>query len=154
MLQVGCADPVKVDFLYLDSQHESYIFPEDTDETVTFTAGGVANVFGSWAEIAVDVIGTTFSSKLADKNAHISGILIEDMSVKDKHYLLEIAYGDDEVNVLRHRFIAWDAKKLDAVNYMKIRAADIPAGETVYYRMKCETGGATGEISLRWHPHP
>jgi len=153
MPQVGCADPVKVDWLYLDSQHESDIFPEDTDESVTFTAGGVANTFGAWAEIAVDVIGTTFSSKVATKQGHISGILIEDMSLKDKHYLLEIAYGDDKTNVLRHRFIAWDVKKLDAVNFMKIRAAAIPAGETVYYRMKCETALATCEISLRYHTH-
>ncbi|MBA7701135.1 hypothetical protein ES703_109866 [subsurface metagenome] len=153
MPQVGCADPVKVDWLYLDSQHDSAIFPEDTDESVTFTAGGDANTFGSWAEIEVDAIGTTFSSKVATENGHISGILIEDISVKDKHYLLEIAYGDDKTVVLRHRFIAWDVKKLDAVNYMRIRADDIPAGETVYYRMKCETAGASCEISLRYHTH-
>ncbi len=150
---VGCADPVKVDYLYLDSQHESAIFPEDTDEVVTFAAGGDANTFGTWAEVKVDGNGTTFSSKLAEVEGHISGLLIEDMSVKDKHYLLEIAYGDDKVNVLRHRFIAWDIKKLDAVNFMKIRADDIPAGETVYYRMKCETALATCEISLRYHYH-
>jgi len=153
MPQVGCADPVKVDYLYRDAQHESDIFPEDTDESVTFTAGGVANDFSAWAEIAVDGNGTTFSSKLASENGHISAILIEELSVKDKRYLLEIAYGADKVNVLRHRFIAWDIKKLDAVNYMKIRAAAIPAGETVYYQMKCETGLATCEISLRYHYH-
>ncbi len=153
MPQVGCADPVKVDSLYLDSQHESAIFPEDTDEVVTFNAGGVANTFGIWAEVEVDDNGTTFSSKLATEGGHISAILIEELSVKDKHYLLEIAYGDDKVNVLRHRFIAWDTKKLDAVNYMKIRAGAIPAGETVYYRLKCETALATCEISLRYHTH-
>jgi len=153
MAQVGVADPVEVDYLYLDAQHESAIFPEDTDEVVTFTAGGDANTFDSWAEVAVDGNGTTFSSKLATENAHISGILVEDMQVKDKRYLLEIAYGAAKVNVLRHRFVAWDAKKLDAVLYMRIRAADIPAGETVYYRLKCETGGATCAISLRYHTH-
>jgi len=153
MPQVGCADPVKVDWLYLDSQHESDIFPEDTDESLTFTAGTPVNTFGSWVEIAVDGDGETFSSKIATENAHISGILIEDMSDKDKHYLLEVAYGDDKNNVLRHRFIAWDVKKLDAVNFMRIRAAEIPAGETVYYRMKCETALASCEISLRYHTH-
>lgn len=153
MPQVGQVNPADIALLIREIQHESSIFPEDTDESVTFTAGGVANDFSAWAELAVDVIGTTFSSKVATENGHISAILIEDMSLKDKHYLLEIAYGDDKVNVLRHRFIAWDAKKLDAVNYMKIRAADIPAGETVYYRMKCETALATCEISLRYHTH-
>ncbi|MBA7602859.1 hypothetical protein ES703_09955 [subsurface metagenome] len=106
MPQVGQVDPADIALLIREIQHESCIFPEDTDETVTFTAGGVANTFGTWVEVAVDVTGVTFSSKLADKNAHISAILIEDMSVKDKHYLLEIAYGDDKVNALRHRFIA------------------------------------------------
>jgi len=120
---------------------------------VTFTAGGVANTFGAWVEIAVDVIGTTFSSKLAEETGHISGLLIEELSDKDKRYLLEIAYGDDKTVILRHRFIAWDVKKLDAVNFMRIRAEAIPAGETVYYRMKCETAGATCEVSLRYHTH-
>lgn len=153
MPQAGLIDPASIDALLREIQHESDIFPEDTDESVTFTAGGAINTFGAWVEIAVDGNGETLSSKVAEENGHISGILIEDMSVKDKHYLLEIAYGDDKVNVLRHRFIAWDAKKLDAVNFMKIRAEDIPAGETVYYRMKCETALATCEISLRYHTH-
>ncbi|MBA7559936.1 hypothetical protein ES708_01554 [subsurface metagenome] len=154
MPQVGCADPAKVDFLYLDSQHESAIFPEDTDEVVTFAAGSPGDTFGTWAEVAVDDNGATLSSKLASESGHISAILIEELSVKDKRYLLEIAYGADKVNVLRHRFIAWDVKKLDAVNYMKIRAEAIPAGETVYYHMKCETALASCEISLRYHTHP
>ncbi|GAH15694.1 unnamed protein product, partial [marine sediment metagenome] len=52
-----------------------------------------------------------------------------------------------------HRFLSGDTKKLAAVNYMKIRADEIPAGETVYYHMKCETAGATCEVSLRYHTH-
>jgi len=153
MPQVGVADPVKVDVLFLEAQHESALFPEDTDEVVTFTAGGTVNTFGSWAEIAVDGNGTTFTSKVATENGHISGILVEDLDTVDKRYLLEIAYGADKTSVLRHRFLTGDAKKLDAVNYMRIRAEDIPAGETVYYRMKCETAGATCEVSLRYHTH-
>jgi len=153
MPQVGCADPAKVDWLYLDARHESSIFPEDSDEVVTFAAGAPANTFGSWAEIAVDGNGTTFSSKVATENAHISGILIEDLSDKDKRYLLEIAYGDDKTDVLRHRFLSGEVKKLEAVQFMRIRAEVIPAGETVYYRLKCETAGATCEISLRYHTH-
>lgn len=153
MPQVGCADPVLIAELILEIQHESAIFPEDTDEVVTFTAGGTVNTFGTWAEIAVDGNGTTFSSKLAEVIGHISAILIEDLDTVDKRYLLEIAYGADKTNMLRHRFLSGDAKKLAAVNYMKIRAEEIPAGETVYYRMKCETAGATCEISLRYHTH-
>lgn len=148
--QVGIAD---IAVLILEAQHESSIYPEDTDEVVTFTAGGAINTFGAWAEIDVDGNGDTFSSKLATENGHISGILIEDLDTVDKRYLLEIAYGDDKTNVLRHRFLSGEVKKLAAVQFMRIRAEDIPAGETVYYRMKCETAGATCEISLRYHTH-
>ena len=142
-----------LDTLIEESEHDSSIYPSDTDEVVTFTAGGVANTFGAWAEIDVDGDGDTFSSKVATVGQHISGILIEDLSDKDKHYLLEIAYGDDKTIVLRHRFVSGEVKKLAAIQYMRIRAAQIPAGETVYYRMKCETASATCEISLRYHSH-
>jgi len=146
-------DPVLIDQLILEIQHESDLFPEDTDEVVTFTAGGAVNTFGAWAEIAVDTVGTTFSSKLATLDGHISGLLIEDLDTADKRYLLEIAYGADKTNVLKHRFISGETKKLAAVNFMRIRAEEIPAGETVYYRMKCETALATCEVSLRYHTH-
>ena len=66
---------------------------------------------------------------------------------------MEIAYGDDKTNVLRHRFISGEEKKLEAITFMRIRAEEIPAGEKVYYRMKCETASATCEISLRYHVH-
>lgn len=142
-----------VDELILEIQHESPVFPEDTDEVVTFTAGGTNDTFGAWAEIAVDGNGTTFSSKIATENGHISGILIEDLDTRDKRYLVEIAYGDDKTVVLRHRFISGETKKLAAIQFARIRAEYIPAGETAYYRMKCETASATCEVSLRYHTH-
>jgi len=139
--------------LLLEIQHESPIFPEDTDEAITLTAGGEVDTFGDWVELAVDVSGTTFSSKVATENGHISGILIEALDTDDKRYLLELAYGDDKTVVLRHRFVSGVTKKLAAINFMRIRADYIPTGETVYYRMKCETASATCEISLRYHTH-
>ncbi len=120
---------------------------------VTFTAGGTNNTFGVWAEIDVDGDGDTFTSKVTSVAQHISGILVEDLDTKDKRYWLEIAYGDDKTLVLRHRFLSGEVKKLEAVQFMRIRAEPIPAGETVYYRMKCETAGATCELSLRYHLH-
>ena len=142
-----------VDELIREAQHDSSIYPENTGQVVTLTAGGVANTFGSWAEIDVDGNGDTFSSKVASIGQHISGILVEDLSIKDKRYLLEIAYGDAKTVVLRHRFVSGEVKKLAAIQFVRIRAAQIPAGETVYYRMKCEEAGATCEISLRYHTH-
>jgi len=142
-----------VDKLIEEFEHDSSVYPEDTDEVVIFAAGGTVNTFGAWAEIDVDGNGDTFSSKVATTAQHLSGILIEDLSAKDKCYLLEIAYGADKTNVLRHRFISGTAPKLPAIQFVRIRAAQIPAGETVYYRMKCETASATCEISLRYHSH-
>ena len=142
-----------VDTLIRESEHDSSVYPENTSQSVTLTAGGVANTFGSWVELDVDGNGDTFSSKVALIGQHISGILVEDLSIKDKRYLLEIAYGDAKTNVLRHRFLSGEVKKLEAIQFVRIRAEYIPAGETVYYRMKCETAGATCEISLRYHTH-
>ena len=153
MPKIGQVNPADIALLVLEARHESGIFPEDTDEVVTFTAGTPANTFGPWAEIAVDGNGTTFSSKVATETGHISGILVECLDTIDKRYLLEIAYGDDKTNVLRYRFISGQTKELEAMQFVKIRADEIPAGETVYYRMKCETAGATCEISLRYHTH-
>ena len=142
-----------VDTLIREAEHDSSIYPENSGQVVTFTAGGEANTFGAWAEIDIVGGGDTFSSKVASTGQHISGILVEDLDTADKRYLLEIAYGDAKTVVLRHRFISGEVKKLAAIQFVRIRAAQIPAGETVYYRMKCETAGATCEISLRYHSH-
>lgn len=136
-----------------ESEHDSSIYPADTDDLVTFTAGGTANVFGAWAEIDTVAGGDTFSSKVASVAQHVSGILVEDLDTADKRYTMEIAYGDDKTIVFRHRFLSGEVKKLSAIQFMRIRAEEIPAGETVYYRLKCETALATCEISLRYHTH-
>jgi len=129
------------------------IYPADTDDVVILTAGGTDDTFGDWAEIDTDAGGDTFSSKIAGQDAHISGFLVEDLDTVDKRYLLEISYGDDKTNVLRHRFLSGEVKKLPAVQFMRIRTERLPAGVTVYYRMKCETADATCEVSLRYHFH-
>lgn len=94
--------------------------------------------------------------KLSDKatsNIHISAVNIEGLSDDDNRYMLEVAYGDSETVVVRHRFVSGVAKKLAAVVHSRIRACFIPAGEEIYYRMMCEVAGATCEVSIRYHPH-
>lgn len=143
-----------MDELLLEMQHDSLIFPDATERKVEFTAGSPANTFGTWVEIVDDtpVTPITFSSKFSQRG-HMSGILIEDLSDKDKRYLLEVAYGDAKTIILRHRFLSGEAKKLPAIQFIRIRAEHLPAEETVYYRMKCETAGATCEVSFRYHYH-
>lgn len=144
-----------VDSLILEIQHDSELFPENTDRKVELTAGTPANTWSAWAEIQDDdTPPVTFSSKIICI-VHLSGLLIEDLSNKDKRYELQIAYGDAKVHITTHRFLTGEVvKKLAAIQFIRVRAAHIPTGEKVYYRMRCETAGATCEISLRYHCHP
>ena len=139
-----------VTVLYTDNAHDSYIFPEDTDETVIWTAGNVNHTWSAWAEI-VDNNAVTLSSKVAATGMHISAILIEDVDTTGKTYMYEIAYGASHTVVARARFAASDANKGNPIQEARIRADHIPTGETVYYRMKCETASATAQISVRYH---
>ena len=141
-----------VDILLLEAEHITAVFPEDTDETVTFAAGGTNHIWSAWAEI-VDNNAVTLSSKLASIEGHISSIMVEDASVKDKAYMVEIAYGAAKTIVSRQRYMAKDSK-VGTTQQVRIRAAQIPAGETIYYRAKCETSGATIQVHLRYHLHP
>ncbi|GAH48603.1 unnamed protein product, partial [marine sediment metagenome] len=85
---------------------------------------------------------------------HLTGILIEDLSTKDKRYEMEIAWGDAWTRILVHRFLSGEVKKLAAIQFMRIRAESILTGEKVYYRMRCQEASATCEVSLRYHYHP
>jgi len=145
----------EVDRLRLEMEHDSEIFPDSTARKVEFTAGTPADTWGDWAEVEDDtpVTPITLSSKIT-RETHVSGILIEDLSHKDKRYEMQIAWGDDKVRVLAHRFLTGEVKKLPAIQFIRIRAESISVGERVYYRMRCQEALATCEISLRYHYHP
>lgn len=148
-------DPVKETLEIVNSlnnidHHVTNIFPEDTNETVTFTAGD-ANVFSSWAEI-VDNNTVTFTSKVTE-DVDISAILIESASVTDKVFLIELSYGSEKTIITRYRFIAGETSFLPAIQQIRIRASYIPSGETIYYRLKCETGAATCTLHIRYFTH-
>jgi len=140
-----------LNFLKVDAAHESFIFPEDSDETITMTAHASVDTFSTWAEI-VDNNAVTFSSKLALKDGHISSIMAESASVTDKVYIYEIAYGAAKTIIVRGRLMSGSVR-ISNTQQARIRGLEIPAGETVYYRIKCETGGASITASLRYHTH-
>ncbi len=141
-----------LEFLGETQTHVTGLFPVSSANYVTFTAGNVANTFGTWAEI-VDNAANKLSAAFATSHGHVTGILLEDLSVKDKRYLFELAYGDDKTVILRHRFLTGDIKKLSAVLFMRIRSVILPEAQLLYYRMMCETADATCEISFRYHVH-
>ena len=148
----GSATKANQDLLILEVQHITHIFPEDTDETIAFAAGGVNNTFGAWAEVK-DNNNVTLSSKVATQSAHISSLLVEHSSLRDKVYLIELSYGISKTIISKHRFLSGDSPFLPAVQQARVRAAHVPAGETIYYRMKCETAAATCQVSFRYHYH-
>jgi len=130
-------------------EHVSAIFPEDTDETVTVTAGGTNNTFGAWAEL-VDNNAVKLSSKFDDDPGHVVAVLIEESSLKDVRYLMEIAYGEEHTMICRTRFMKQNVKQ-DVDHQRRVRSITIPQGETIYYRLKCETASATAEIQSRYY---
>ena len=140
-----------LDFLLLDAAHESFLFPAGTDETVIFVAGNVMNEFGDWVEI-VDNNAVTLSSKFAALPGHISSVSARETSVKDKEYIFEIAYGAAKINVIRASMLSATVQ-LSSIQQDRMRNPEIPAGQVVYYRMKCETASATLEIKMRYHSH-
>lgn len=137
--------------LYIEMFHESHLFPEDSNETITFTAGGVNNTFSAWAEI-VDNNAVTLSSKFATEDGHISSITLIDANTNDKVYIIELSYGASKIIITPYEFVSGTVL-LPPIQQLRIRSQAIPTGETVYYRMKCETGGATCRVSFRYHSH-
>lgn len=131
--------------------HTTKIFPENTSETLTFTAGDPANTWSSWTEI-VDSATHTFSSKIT-ADTLITAFLIEDCNIKDEIYMLEVAYGNAKTIVARYRFLAGETTKLPAVQQVRIRTEQIPKDEKVYYRMKCEAAGKTCQLHIRYYQH-
>ena len=149
-LSIGSTITNILEELELEAIHDSILFPEDTNETVTFTAGGAINTFGAWVEI-VDNNAVTFSSKLTTDDGHISALSIESANTNNKIYLLEIAYGAAKTVVVRHRFKS--GVGVETFQSWRQKTLKIPTGETVYYRMKCETALATCTIDFRYHFH-
>jgi len=133
--------------------HRSYIFPDDIDRTVTVTAGSSDGEFGDWAEIA-DNEAATFSSK-ATSDLHISSLRVRSESVADALYLLEIGYGESAkaVAVVDPYEFGAGTKKIEGDEQVRFRPPIIPAGQKIYYRMKCETKDATCTIVFRYHYH-
>lgn len=137
--------------LYLIEHHTTGIFPDDTSLTCTLTALDTANTFSAWAEVEDNTSGTTLklSAAFASYEGHITSMVVESLSEINTIYLVELAYGDSKVPVLHLRFMEND--KEVPVQQNRVLSDDIPAGETIYYRMMCETAGATCTVSIRYH---
>lgn len=133
--------------------HDTRIFPEATNRTVTLNSHANANVYSAWTEI-VDNLGNTLSSRLpAGTQGHISGIVVEGSSLAGQLWMLEIAHGAERFVVARYRFVSGSVALLPAIFSAFIRGEHILAGETIYYRLMCATGGQNCTVHIRYHYH-
>jgi len=105
----------------------------------------------------------TFSSKITEKAAHISFIIIEYAQVNEM-YVIELSYGASYTIIGRGRFIS-RCQAIDpkigavgcfgtSIHPIFLRPKIIPAGETVYCRVKCETSQSSCRFHIRYHFHP
>lgn len=139
--------------LLTEAEHVSYLFPEEPNETVTFTAHGSPNTFSAYTEI-VDNDTDTLSTKISARGLHISSILVENTSVKDKVYILEISYGDTTASniISLSRYMSGNTLT-GTIQQVRLRAPRTPYGQLMYWRLKCETGAATVRVHFRYHSH-
>lgn len=132
--------------------HTTGIFPHDTNLTLTFTAHADADTWSSWTEI-IDSDGNKFSDLLT-RDGHITAFLLEKCETKEKVFMFEVAYGDAKTFISHYRFIAGETTKLPPIQQVRIRSDHLPAGEKIYYRMKCEQAGSkTCQLHLRCYLH-
>lgn len=132
--------------------HISKIFPHDTNLTCTLTAHANANTWSAWDEIA-DVWANTISSLFATNIGHLTSLYIEELSDINAIYMLEVAYGATKEVITNGRFAGATKFQIPPGSF-HFWAPGIPAGETVYYRMKTETAVAdTCKVHFRYHIH-
>ena len=132
--------------------HVSSIFPSDTNLTCTFTAHATANTWSNWTEI-VDSGATSLSTAFAAGRGHITALLVESISEDDTIYMLEIAWGASHILMTTFRFAG--GTKFQAPHVQdRFWAPFMPAGQTMYYRMKSATAVAdTCTVHFRYHVH-
>lgn len=133
--------------------HTTNIFPDNTNLTCTLTALATTNTFSSWAEIEDNTGGTTIklSAKFATYPGHITAMILESVSEDNTIYEAELSYGSSKTIITRWRF-AGSTKFLNASHQVRVRGAEIPAAETIYYRMKSATAVAdTAVVHFRYY---
>lgn len=126
---------------------EVFLFPATSNLTCTLTAGNT-NVWSSWTEIA-DSGANTLTEEFAADPGYISDMLFFLPSDAADGYNVELAYGASKVTL--GRVGVWALADGDIASVLPIKSREVPAGETVYYRMQ-STGanGATIQARFRY----
>lgn len=132
--------------------HETKIFPESTDQTLTVAGHANPDEWSDWVEMVDAPGGITFTSKVTSEG-HLTAVNAEDTSASGEIWMLEIAHGDTKVHVARVRFISASLGNLPAIYHTRIRSEHIPSDELIYARLMCSVGGANCKIHLRYYLH-
>jgi len=127
----------------LHLENETFLFPAVSNVTVTFSAGGVANVFGAWVEIA-DNLGVTFSSVFAAQSGYICEVMCYTFSIANEVWIIELSYGATNITLGRQRV------RSDWTYLLPLLCRPVPAGEVVYYRAMSQTALATCLVNFRY----
>jgi len=146
------ASITKLEEIYDSLGHATSIYPGDTNLTCTFTAHANANTWSDWAEVT-DSGANTMSALFVTNIGHITAMFLETLSELDTVYMMEMAYGAAKTLITSGRF-AGETKFQVPPGNLRFWAPTIPAGETIYYRMKTATAVAdTALIHFRYHAH-
>jgi len=119
---------------------ETQIFPSMTNLTCTLTAHANANEYSAYTEIE-DSAATTLSSIFAATDGHITGMITEAASEDDTAYIVELSYGVAHTIVSMWRLVS-GTSKVSSTGQSAARGVHIPAGETIYARVMCETASS------------
>jgi len=131
-------------------QNETFLFPEATNITCTLAAGGGNNTWGAWVQIQ-DSNALLFSTRFAARAGFLSECALSNFSVDLSRYMFEIGWGAVPTVVARGMCISATAATGPLPYFVDLRSGQIPAGELIYYRMMCETGGATCLVGFRYY---
>ena len=133
--------------------HTTVLFPESTADLCVITAHADGDTWSAWVEVADDQ-PVTLSSKFTSYAGHICAMVVEETNQASTLYMAELAYGASKVIVCRFRFLS-ESNQIGVAQVKEIPGAEIPAGETVYYRCMCATAGSkTANIYLRYFLDP
>ena len=145
---------INSEHLVFVSMHRTLIFPESTANSCVISTNATANTWSDWVEIADDQGSPeTLTSKFAANRGHLSALCVEQASINDATYMVEIAYGAAKECISAYRLFVAD-KTDNILQVLRFRGCEIPAGEAIYVRAMCSvTDTPTLTVHFRYFLH-
>jgi len=131
--------------LIAHTENVTYIFPESTLDYVLFATAAGIDAWTNWAEITSAIGGITFTSRFAATPGYLTDVMVYAHTVLNIIYEVEIGWGALHTVVGRVRVYS------DWTYHLPMWSAQIPAGQRIYYRMRCENSPASMRAGFRYH---